>query len=139
MHTDETKRKMSASAKRRAPRTLAPGPVPAEGTPEHVAHRKMIYRRFRARSFGMTLEEFDEMFKAHSGLCDICGAPAKQGVGPKGRERFRLDIDHDHTTGEVRGLLCNNCNRGLGHFKDNPELLRIAISYIERSAKQGAA
>ena len=40
-------------------------------------------------------------------------------------------VDHDHSTGEVRGGLCVNCNFGLGHFKDSPELLRLAALYLE--------
>lgn len=51
--------------------------------------------------------------------CIICGKPAK------------LSVDHDHQTGDVRGGLCTNCNLGLGHFKDNPELLRLAALYLE--------
>lgn len=55
--------------------------------------------------------------------CAICGKPP----------RARLQIDHNHKTGKYRGLLCDNCNIGLGHFKDSPELLRKAIDYLKRS------
>lgn len=53
--------------------------------------------------FGMTLEEYDELFDGQGGVCAICG-----GSNPDGR---RLAVDHDHETGEIRGLLCYRCNR----------------------------
>ena len=60
------------------------------------------------------------MFEAQGGLCAICRtAPAAH-------------VDHDHDTGEVRELLCFNCNGGLGQFKDDPEVLRAAARYVER-------
>jgi hypothetical protein len=54
--------------------------------------------------------------------CVICGINEK------------LVVDHDHKTGEVRGMLCNHCNRGLGHFKDDPMLLEFAAQYLYASA-----
>lgn len=56
--------------------------------------------------------------KASTKECVICGD-----TGP-------LVVDHDHASGEIRGLLCNHCNRGLGHFRDNPELLEFARMYL---------
>ena len=72
------------------------------------------------RRYGITAAEFDGMFEAQGGLCAICRtAPAAH-------------VDHDHDTGEVRELLCFNCNGGLGQFKDDPEVLRAAARYVER-------
>lgn len=50
--------------------------------------------------------------------CVICGSEEN------------LVVDHDHTTGQIRGILCSHCNRGLGHFRDDPELLEFARMYI---------
>jgi hypothetical protein len=53
-----------------------------------------------------------------NGLCAICGLPEEH-------------VDHDHVTGQVRGLLCAGCNKGLGFFRDSPQLLRQAAEYLE--------
>lgn len=50
--------------------------------------------------------------------CTICGS------------REKLVVDHDHTTNKIRGMLCNHCNRGLGHFRDDPDLLEFARIYL---------
>ena len=72
------------------------------------------------RRYGITAEEADAMLAAQDGLCAICRtAPAAH-------------VDHDHDTGEVRELLCFNCNGGLGQFKDDPGALRAAADYVER-------
>jgi hypothetical protein len=66
--------------------------------------------------------------EAQDGKCAICGV--HEAYAP----RKRLAVDHDHRTGAIRGLLCGNCNVGLGQFKDSPELLAAAIRYLEASA-----
>lgn len=78
------------------------------------------------KSFGLTIEQYDEMLAAQGGLCAVCGQP------PQSKARRPLHIDHCHNTGRVRGLLCRSCNVGLGHFADSPERLRAAAAYIER-------
>ena len=78
--------------------------------------------------FGMTLEEYDELFDAQNGGCAICG-----GANTTGR---RLAVDHDHETGEVRGLLCFGCNIGLGKFKDDVTLVKRAAAYLEGTSAE---
>jgi len=67
---------------------------------------------------------------AQKGLCAICGKPASGGAREK-----RLFVDHRHSTGEIRELLCHNCNSGLGYFFENPEVLRAAIAYVEKHSR----
>lgn len=71
---------------------------------------------------GVTLEQYDKMFEEQGGVCAICS-----GVNKNGR---RLAIDHNHNTGEIRGLLCANCNIGIGMLKENVNILCSAISYL---------
>lgn len=81
-------------------------------------------RNATLRQFGITQEDYDELFKKQDGKCVICGVE-KNG----GKQNFC--VDHDHTTGKVRGLLCHNCNLSIGLMKDNPDLLRKAAEYLE--------
>lgn len=78
-------------------------------------------RRENLRSYGISLEDYDAMFTAQGGCCAICKSEPV---------RRRLDVDHCHTTGVVRGLLCPKCNRGIGYFNDNPQLLAAAAAYV---------
>lgn len=75
------------------------------------------------RRFGISIEDYDELLIAQVGRCAICGAPPTK--------RKALAVDHDHETGNLRGLLCSNCNVGLGNFKDDPARLATAINYLE--------
>jgi hypothetical protein len=68
----------------------------------------------------ITDEDLKEL-KASTTECVICGSAEK------------LVVDHDHNTGQIRGMLCNHCNRGLGHFRDDPVLLEFAAQYIYAS------
>lgn len=76
------------------------------------------------RAYGISHEEYNELLKFQGGVCAIC-------------KEFRphlgdhMCVDHDHKTGKVRGILCSDCNRALGLFKDNKENLLQAIGYLE--------
>lgn len=76
------------------------------------------------KRFRLSKEEYEQLVKNHENKCAICGAP------PKGK---RLNIDHDHKTGRVRGLLCHDCNVLLGHAKDSTEVLERASEYLKRN------
>lgn len=79
------------------------------------------------RRYGITREWYDTTLENQGGCCAICQTAE---VGRKGHTHFH--VDHDHSTGEVRGLLCDLCNRGLGYFKDDGPLLVQAAKYLER-------
>lgn len=80
-------------------------------------------RKPRRAALGVTVEDYDRMLADQGGVCAICGNP------PKVR---RLDTDHDHRTGRVRGLLCHRCNRTLANWISD-EWLRAALVYILRT------
>jgi hypothetical protein len=78
-----------------------------------------------ARTFGLTLEQYDGMLQQQGGVCDICKRPE---ITKRNGKVKRLYVDHDHKTGWVRGLLCNKCNTALGLIRDDPKML-LAIQY----------
>ena len=76
------------------------------------------------RTYGISLPDFVAMLDAQNGRCAICKTDKPGGKGV-------FQVDHCHATGDVRGLLCCNCNRGIGALKDNVKLLQRAIAYLE--------
>lgn len=91
-----------------------------------IAHTR---RHNLKRHFGITPDVYNSMFSAQNGLCALCGNP--ETALYKGNRR-RLAVDHDHTTGKIRGLLCTRCNNGIGAFGDSINLLKTAISYLQK-------
>ena len=78
------------------------------------------------KKYAIGLADYESMLYAQGGGCAICGdGQPRDGV---------LKVDHDHVTGEVRGLLCQTCNLGLGHFKDSPDILDNAAEYLRGSS-----
>lgn len=99
-------------------------------------NRKMRRRLKRQRrivaiesTYGLSESDYIEKINQQNNLCAICG---------KKDEGKVLCVDHDHVTGQVRGLLCNNCNIGLGNFKDNYEILQSAIGYLQKYPRRKA-
>ena len=85
--------------------------------------KKSRNARFK-RLYGITLDEYNLMVTEREGCCDICGIHYNE----TGKN---LAVDHCHTTDKVRGLLCFNCNIGIGYLKDNVNILNSAIKYLE--------
>lgn len=96
------------------------------------AHKAYLLRRV----YGISLEQYRDMFNRQEGVCAICKKP-EQTVDKRTGFLYDLAVDHCHVTGRVRGLLCQFCNRGLGNFRDNEESLRAAATYLadQRSRK----
>ena len=94
------------------------------------AHSKETVRRSKLkRKYGMTVEEYDCLLAGQNGVCVICG---KKEVRKNQYGVTRLSVDHNHKTGEIRGLLCNKCNVFLGHLESNYGLLFRALDYLNR-------
>lgn len=104
-------------------RTTHPGKVEIANGKGRERGRQTTLKKHK-----MTEEDYGNLKKLQGGGCSVCGAEKFDENGG------RLAIDHNHQTGEVRGLLCRNCNAGLGLFRDDPFLLRMAIIYLCRES-----
>ena len=86
-----------------------------------MANNKEVTRSsYLKRTYGITVEEYDKLVEVQQGRCAICDESDKA-----------LAVDHSHDTGEVRGLLCINCNTGIGSLKDDRSLLLKAVEYLQ--------
>lgn len=89
-------------------------------------YRLKALNRSRIALYGITPERYAEMLHAQKGVCAVCDKP------PRGDKS--LAVDHCHTTGKVRGLLCIGCNVSLGHLGDDPDLIQALAEYVKRNA-----
>lgn len=83
-----------------------------------------IFERYLQRTYKIDLDKYNSLLTEQSGVCAIC-----KNECPSGK---RLAVDHNHDTGEVRGLLCCKCNRGIGNLNDDLDRLRSAVVYLEK-------
>jgi len=97
--------------------------------PEQVKVSNEKQRLYQARKrfdkYGITEDDYNNMFVFQNGKCAICGNHQSELKSP-------LHIDHNHKTGKVRGLLCAACNMGIGQLQDDIENLRCAILYLNK-------
>lgn len=96
---------------------------------EDPTYGRVQSRNATLRKHGLSPEDYDRMVGQQDGKCAICG---KSPGETDGVDRYRLVIDHNHATGKVRALLCDFCNRGLGIFFDDPDLMVAAATYVRR-------
>ena len=91
--------------------------------PERVFQTKR--NSYLKSKFGITPEQYEAMLAAQNGVCAICSS------SEPGRNSPYFHVDHCHDTGNIRGLLCNGCNVGLGHFKDDISRIESAAAYLK--------
>jgi len=94
-------------------------------TPQQKNYRRALQLKCK---YVLTVAEFETMRDVRDDKCDICKADAAH----PNRNGKVLCVDHCHTTGEVRGLLCDPCNTAIGNMRDSPDILRNAIAYLEK-------
>ncbi len=105
-------------------------PVYAEKIRE--GQRRRDPEKHLKNKYGITLKQYEQLFKGQKGVCAICGQPEKVKNRWKSSEITRLSVDHNHITKKVRGLLCRRCNVGIGHFDESIEFLLKAIKYLRK-------
>ena len=108
-----------------------PGPRCATHLREYrIKNAQRAHAAWILATYGITAEEYWAIYEAQGGVCYICERAKGKGPDGKGRGKM-LSVDHDHKTGEVRGLLCTPCNRDvLGHLRDSVEALTRAVTYV---------
>lgn len=118
-HVDKSRKsglKSSCKACRVNPNVIARGPRAKKSKSEisEMRRQQKMFTKYRIR-----IEDYNGMFSDQGGCCAICGTPHK-----------KLHIDHCHSSGKVRALLCRGCNVGLGQFKESRKSLYSAIKYL---------
>jgi hypothetical protein len=104
-------------------KTSAPGPRCATCHREaKKASKRAAHGRWILKTYGLTLEQYEALYEAQGGVCYICEIAT-------GKTK-RLSVDHDHTTGYVRGLLCTVCNKMLGLLRDDPDRAYRMADYL---------
>lgn len=88
-------------------------------------NKALCQAQVRKRRYGITSQEYDDKYAAQKGCCTICGVHQSD-------VKSALAVDHDHTTGDVRDLLCSACNGGIGNLQDSVELCLKAAEYLRR-------
>jgi hypothetical protein len=90
----------------------------------HAANREKVRDLQRRRLYGMNPGDFKRMLAEQNNCCAICARPFLNSKN--------TNVDHDHASGRIRGILCGKCNRGLGYFGDNLAGLQRAVDYLKR-------
>jgi len=92
----------------------------------YAKNNAAVIRKKSWKAKGIDPDKAEAYYQSHHGTCDLCG------LTDKGRA---LAVDHCHKTGIIRGMLCTNCNRAIGMFKDDPDLMIKAANYVRANQK----
>lgn len=99
---------------------------------DEVQHQAFI--RNLSSNYGISHDDFNRMWEGQNGQCAVCGF----NLVPRGRTKYSACVDHNHDTGEIRGLLCRGCNHGIGCLKDSPDVLFFAAMYLLERGHYGS-
>lgn len=102
-----------------------------EKNKKYYQENKIKYKKvYLKRHYNITIEDYKRMFREQKGKCEICNK--KETAKDSYNKLKRLSVDHNHKTGNVRGLLCQRCNTGVGYFMESIESLKGAIKYLRK-------
>jgi hypothetical protein len=107
------------------------------GPQQKARHREVNFNSMLRRKYGLTREAWEHMIAQQNGLCAICGLPPE--IKDRGTTRTKSTpwvVDHNHSTGQVRELLCGRCNTLVGFIELNPHLVPSALNYLKRHEPQ---
>jgi hypothetical protein len=90
----------------------------------YINNKENVRNRVLKRLYNITQEQYNELFNKQNGCCAIC--KKHQSI-----LKEKLNVDHNHLTGKIRGLLCTKCNRSLGNFNDDANILDNASNYLK--------
>ena len=92
--------------------------------------RQCNRKKYQVTKYNITEKQYNQMLSEQEHKCACCGKPIQERV--KGQGKKTICVDHDHKTGQVRGLLCGLCNSGIGALGDNIQGVRNALNYLEK-------
>ena len=97
----------------------------AEDYQKNKEHYRKHNKPHYLKRYGIDIDKYNEMFESQEGRCAICGIHQSE-------LKVSLCVDHNHSTGEIRGLLCKRCNSAIGLFDENSDSLGRAIEYLKQ-------
>lgn len=99
----------------------------AKGAPDWERKRRKYRNDYYRKTYGITADEFDIKLAEQDGCCEICNTELSIDEDPK-----KAHLDHNHRTGQIRGVLCVRCNKGIGFFLENEDYLGDAVKYLRK-------